>query len=486
MAISTLGVCIALAAATTAPAARGPVADLARGFLALRAGDFHESARALDGLPQAAAHRDYALYLLGEASSTTAPTPRRGLPFPSWPSCGLRASLLSRPGAQRIASGCRASAKMPLKRIVGCWPERRRHGSGGWRVFAWRSSLPRERRRREVPRPRRRATSPAGAPGLPRPPVGRRGGQTRAILGAASAPRPRSQCSRRFERLRRPTSWPMAASIQAALDELALLPAALPADLAIERDFTIGMAQVQHEARLCRRSGFVAEGGVPASRRESGLCGISRCARAFAHRAQRRGHCRLSPGGRALSHVEMGGRSPVPFRLAGCQSRSFSRGPAQPASHPGAATRTARLPTTPPGISRWHTTCWASRLKPCGRRALREPVPQQQRRGHALCATGGRAFTAQAGQAEEAQRSCTSACTALPLGYYGLLAAAAAARVGREGDHRLAGCGLRPRRRDKAKSARAIRLLERARELLAAGNSTLRAGEELGRGRKPA
>jgi len=68
MAISTLGVCIALAAATTAPAARGPVADLARGFLALRAGDFHESARALDGLPQRLPrNRDYALYLLGES-----------------------------------------------------------------------------------------------------------------------------------------------------------------------------------------------------------------------------------------------------------------------------------------------------------------------------------------------------------------------------------------------------------------------------------
>ena len=50
MGISTLGVCIALAAATTAPAAHGPVADLARGFLALRAGNYHESARALDGL----------------------------------------------------------------------------------------------------------------------------------------------------------------------------------------------------------------------------------------------------------------------------------------------------------------------------------------------------------------------------------------------------------------------------------------------------
>ena len=68
MAISTLGVCIALAAATTAPAARGPVADLARGFLALRAGEYHESARALDGLAaRLPRNRDYALYLLGES-----------------------------------------------------------------------------------------------------------------------------------------------------------------------------------------------------------------------------------------------------------------------------------------------------------------------------------------------------------------------------------------------------------------------------------
>jgi len=68
MAISTLGVCIALAAATTAPAARGPLADLARGFLALRAGNYHESARALDGLAQKLPrNRDYALYLLGES-----------------------------------------------------------------------------------------------------------------------------------------------------------------------------------------------------------------------------------------------------------------------------------------------------------------------------------------------------------------------------------------------------------------------------------
>ncbi|HJX51918.1 MAG TPA: tetratricopeptide repeat protein, partial [Polyangia bacterium] len=68
MAISTLGVFLVLAAAATGPPARGPVADLARGFLALRAGDFHESARTLDGLQQRLPrNRDYALYLLGES-----------------------------------------------------------------------------------------------------------------------------------------------------------------------------------------------------------------------------------------------------------------------------------------------------------------------------------------------------------------------------------------------------------------------------------
>ena len=68
MAISTLGVFVVLTTAAAGPSARGPVAELARGFAALRAGDYHESARALGGLaPRLPRNRDYALYLLGES-----------------------------------------------------------------------------------------------------------------------------------------------------------------------------------------------------------------------------------------------------------------------------------------------------------------------------------------------------------------------------------------------------------------------------------
>ena len=152
MTISTLGVCIALAAANTAPPARGPVADLARGFQALRAGDFHESARALDGLAQKLPrNRDYALYLLGESLFYDGSYARARAAFSEL--AKLRPSRFAGVAAWRAADcqwiqGQRSEAatvyRRGLKRTVGSWPERRRARMRRWRAFVWRSSLPSE------------------------------------------------------------------------------------------------------------------------------------------------------------------------------------------------------------------------------------------------------------------------------------------------------------------------------------------------------
>ena len=150
-----------------------------------------------------------------KVSSTTAPTPRRGLPFPNWPSCALPASPASRPGARSTASGCKASAARRRWRTGGCWPERRRARILRWHAFIWRSSLPKERRRREEPRPRTRAASTCRCTWtFPRTRWPPRRSSARRSWAPRPRPCPRPRRFRRTSDCAVRKSWPMAASIR--------------------------------------------------------------------------------------------------------------------------------------------------------------------------------------------------------------------------------------------------------------------------------
>jgi soluble lytic murein transglycosylase len=479
MAISTLGVCIALAAATTAPAARGPVADLARGFLALRAGDFHESARALDGLPQRLPrNRDYALYLLGESLFYDGSYAKARAAFSEL--AKLRPSRFAAIAAWRAADcqwmqGQRKDAAEAYRRLLAGKTPGTDQAVARFRLAEFAAEG---------------AASQGGAAAqearhlylqvhldFPAHPLAGEAVKRAAILGAASAAAPEVAVLSPVERLRRADKLADGREYQAALDELALLPAALPADLAIERDFTIGMAKYNMRRDYAGAAALLQKVA-------SQLAGEKAAFAAF-------------HGARALSRIERNDEAIAGYRqvveryptskwAAEAQFRSgwldVNRGRFREAL-PSLQATLARYPHSPfADDAAWYLAL-AHHLLGEPAEALRA-LEHYESLSHSNNDAGMRVrywrarFTAQAGQAEEAQRSLHECVHRSPLGYYGLLAAA---RLRESGEKVTIDWPVwsPAASADKAKSARDP-VLERARELLAAGLD-VEAGEELGR-----
>jgi soluble lytic murein transglycosylase len=479
MTISTLGVCIALAAANTAPPARGPVADLARGFQALRAGDFHESARALDGLAQKLPrNRDYVLYLLGE-------------------------SLFYDGSYAKARAAFSELAKSRPSRFAGIAPWRAAdcqwmQGQRSEAATAYRRLLigktpgadPAVARFRLAEFAAEREASQGGAAAeearrlflqvhldFPAHPLAAEAAKRAAALSAPTAATAEVAVFSPRERLHRAEKLAEGREYQSALDELALLPAALPADLAIERDFAIGMAKYNMRRDYAGAAALLQKVATQ-------LAGEKAAFAAF-------------HGARALSRIERNDEAIAGYRqvvaryptskwAAEAQFRSgwldVNRGRFREALA-GLQATLARYSHSPfADDAAWYLAL-AHHLLGEPAEALRalEHYESLSRNNNdaAMRVRYWRArFAAQAGQADEAQRSLRECVHRSPLGYYGLLAAA---RLRESGEKVTIDWPVwsQPASADKAKSAHDP-VLERARELLQAGLD-VEAGDELGR-----
>jgi soluble lytic murein transglycosylase len=479
MTISTLGVCIALAAANTAPPARGPVADLARGFQALRAGDFHESARALDGLAQKLPrNRDYALYLLGESLFYDGSYARARAAFSEL--AKLRPSRFAGVAAWRAADcqwiqGQRSEAATVYRRLLAGKTPGTDAAVARFRLAEFAAE---------------RVTSQGGAAAeearhlflqvhldFPAHPLAAEAAKRAAGLSAPTAAAPEIAVFSPRERLHRAEKLAEGREYQAALDELALLPAALPADLAVERDFAIGMAKYNMRRDYAGAAALLQKVATQ-------LAGEKAAFAAF-------------HGARALSRIERNDEAIAGYRqvvaryptskwAAEAQFRSgwldVNRGRFREAL-PGLEATLARYSRSPfADDAAWYLAL-AHHLLGEPAEALRalEHYESLSRNNNdaAMRVRYWRArFAAQAGQADEAQRSLRECVHRAPLGYYGLLAAA---RLREAGEKVTIDWPVwsQPASVDKAKSAHDP-VLERARELLQAGLD-VEAGEELGR-----
>lgn len=477
MAISTLGVLVFLAAAAPGPLARGPVAALARGFLALRAGDYHESARALDGLPhRLSRNRDYALYLLGE-------------------------SLFYDGSYAKARAAFSELAKLRSSRFAGIAPWRAAdcqwmQGQRSEAAAAYRSLLstrvagtdPAVARFRLAEFSAEAAASKTGTAAqdarrlylqvhldFPSHPLAAESAKRAVALGTPAVATVTDLSPQ--ERLRRAEKLADGREYQAALDELALLPAALPVDLAAERDFAIGMSKYKMRRDYAGAAALLQKVAPQ-------LAGDKAAFAAF-------------HGARALSRIERNDEAIAGYRqvverypdskwAAEAQFRSgwleVNRGRFREAL-PGLQATLVRYPHSSfADDAAWYVAL-AHHLLGESTEALRA-LDQYERLSRkdsdaVLRVRYWRArFLAQAGLVDESRRQLRECVQRSRFGYYGLLAAARLREAGEKVTIEWPPSSS-PAPEAHGKPARDP-ALERARELLAAGLD-VEAGEELGR-----
>jgi soluble lytic murein transglycosylase len=237
----------------SAPARAAPkkaVADLASGFRAYRAGDYHQAARALAGaVGKGLRNEDWALYLLGESEFYDG---------------DVRAA---RGHFERAAHGKGRPAALAPGRVADClWAEGERakaaalyaklvKKAGPWAdVAAMRFRMAEVTAAHDAAAGRRQflaiardlpahpladeALAHASAPG----PVPLTPGPAPTTPAPAPAPAPTLTAADRLKRaqeLAKDRHW------SEALDELAKLPADVPPEVALERDYQIGMTKFQ-------------------------------------------------------------------------------------------------------------------------------------------------------------------------------------------------------------------------------------------------
>jgi soluble lytic murein transglycosylase len=474
MAISTLGVSLTLAVAATGLPARGPLADLARGFSAFRAGDYHESARALDGLPQKLPrNRDYALYLLGESLFYDGAYAKARAAFSEL--AKLRPSRFAGVAVWRGADcqwmqGQRGEAAATYQRLLGEETPGADPAVARFRLAEFSA----ERGAQAGAAEARRLFLQVHLE-FPAHPLAAEAVRRAAELGAVPVPEAAVLSPR--ERLRRAEKLAEGRDYQAALDEIALLPAALPTDLAAERDLAIGMAKYKMR-RDYAGAAVLLQKVAPTLSGEKAAFAAFHGARAFS---------RIDRNDEAIAgYRQVVERYPNSKWAAEAQFRSgwldINRGRFRDAL-PGLQATLARYPHSPFADD----AAWYLAL---AHHLLGEPGPamrfleQYERLSQKDSDAAPRVrywrarFSAQAGLVDEARRQLRDLVHRSPLGYYGLLAAArlreAGEKVTIDGPASLLPA---PEGREKPAHDPA---LERAQELLVAGLD-VEAGEELGR-----
>ncbi len=479
MAISTLGVFVILAAAATGPPARGPVADLARGFLAFRAGDYHESARALDGLPhKLPRNRDYALYLLGESLFYDGSYAKARASFSEL--AKLRPSRFAAVAAWRAADcqwmqGQRSEAATAYRSLLANKTPGTDPAVAHFRLAEF--SAGRAAPQGEAAAQESRRLFLQVHLDFPAHPLAAEAVKRAAALGAPAAAAPEAAALSPHERLRRADKLADGREYQAALDELALLPAALPADLAAERDFAIGMVKYKMRRDYAGAAALL-------QRVAPELAGEKAAFAAF-HSA--RALSRIDRNDEAIAgYRQVVERYPTSKWAAEAQFRSgwleVNRGHFREAL-PGLQATLARYPHSPfADDAAWYLAL-AYHLLGEPAEALRaleqyERVSRQNSDAAMRVRYWRARFSAQAGLADESRRQLRECVHHSPLGYYGLLAAARLREAGEKVDIDWP-VFSQPGSGGKVKPTHDP-VLERAQELLAAGLD-VEAGEELGR-----
>jgi soluble lytic murein transglycosylase len=457
---------------------------LARGFVALRAGNYHESARALDGLaPRLPHNRNYALYLLGESLFYDGSYARARAVFSEL--AKLHPSRFSGIAAWRVADcqwmqGQQSEAAAAYRQLLagktpGTDPVVARFRlaeSLAERTGSKRGLAEPESRRLDLEAGRLYREIHIDSPAHP---LAAEALKREASMSLLATPEPAALSPE--ERLRRADKLADGRDYQAALDELALLPAALPAALATERDFALGMAKYKMRRDYAGAAALLQKVALE-------LAG-ERAAFAAFHGA--RALSRIERNDEAIaSYRQVVERHPTSKWAAEAQFRSgwleVNRGRFREAL-PGLQATLARYPHSPFADD----AAWYSAL---AHHLLGEPVQalraldqyerlSQKNNDAALRVRYWRArFAAQAGLADESRRNLLECVHHAPLGYYGLLAAARLRAAGERVTIELpAFASTAPE--GKAKSA-SDPVLERARELLQAGLD-VEAGDELGR-----
>ena len=472
MAISTLGVFVALAAAAAVPPARGPVADLGRGFLALRAGNFHESVRALEGLPKKLPrNQDYALYLLGEGLFYDGAYAKAAGAFAEL--AKLRASRFAGMAAWRAADcqwmqGAHGQAAAAYQRLLpsktpGADPTVARFRLAEFAAEKTKETA--EARRLFLQVHLEYPAHPLAAEAL-----------RRATALGAPAEVPATSPTAILapsERLRRADKLADGHRYQAALDELAQLPADLPAELAIERDFAVGMAKYKMRrdyadaAALLQKVSLKLTGEKAAFAAFHGARALSRIDRDDEAIAGYRQLVERYPGSKWAAEAQ--------FRSGWLE---INRGRFREAG-PGLQATLTRYPHSPfADDAAWYLALAHHLLGESGKAlAALDQYERLSKKNEdaAMRVLYWRArVLSQAGQGDESRRALRDCVRRSPFGYYGLLAAARLREAGEKVTIELPPPSLPA---GKAKAGRDP-ALDRAHELLAAGLD-VEAGEEL-------
>ncbi len=465
MALSTLGVFLFLTA-STASAARGPVAELARGFSAFRAGRYHESARALDGLARRLPRNgDYALFLLAESLFYEGAYAKAQAAF----------SDLAKQRASRWAG-------VAAWRVADCqWMQ----GKKAEAVAAYRKLLPGKTPGADATVARFRMAEASGENAearqlylqvhldSPAHPLAAEALARAAALGATtSAP---STALAPEDRLRRADKLADAREYQAALDELASLPANLPPHLAVERDLAMGMAKYKMRRDYAGAAALL-QGVAPRLSGEKAASAAFHGARALS---------RIDRDDQAIAgYQQVVERYPNSKWAAEAQFRSgwldVNRGRFREAL-PGLQATLTRFPRSAYAddaawyLALCHFLLGQSRE---GLRALEQYERVVRTEDGLMRVRYWRArLLAQSGQGDEARAQLRECVRRSPFGFYGLLAAA---RL-RETGERVSITLPAPSNPTKGKGSTARDPdLERSRELAQAGLD-FEAGEELGR-----
>jgi soluble lytic murein transglycosylase len=470
MALSTLGVFISLTAAAAAPAGRGPVAELARGFSAFRAGHYHESARALDGLDKKLPKNgDYVLYLWAESLFYDGVYAKSQVAFSALSK--LRASRWAGMSAWRVADcqwmqGQRAEAVTAYRKLLGNKTAGTDPAVARFRVAELSAENPSahaEARRLYLQVHLDSPAHPLAAEAL-----------ARATALGATASTPEAPLSPE-ERLRRADKLADGREYQAALDELARLPADLPAALAAERDLATGMTKYKMRRDYAGAAALLQNVALR-------LSGEKAASAAF-------------HGARALSRIDRDDEAIAGYRQVvdrypnskwapEAQFRSgwleINRGRFREAL-PGLQATLTRFPHSAfADDAAWYLALSHYLLGQSaeGLRALEQYERVVKSEDGLVRIRYWRArMWAQAGRGEEARALLRECVRRSPFGYYGLLAAARLRESGENVTVTLPalsgpGEGKSPAAHDP--------VLERCRELLQAGLD-FEAGEELGR-----
>jgi soluble lytic murein transglycosylase len=236
-------VVIVLAASATA----SKLADeFTHALTAFRAGDYDKAARVLPGLGEALPkNRDYHLYFLGESQ------------FYAGAYAKARATFIEL-GRQRDS---RFTALAPA-RVADClWMEGKREDAAAAyrKLLGGKSAFDEAVARFRMAEVQSEAAARANAGkadseaaarafmqvhvDFPAHPLGIEAGKRAALLSPVAVNKPATSEPTPSERLQRAATLSKTHHWQEALDELALLPASLPAELAVQRDLAMGMAK---------------------------------------------------------------------------------------------------------------------------------------------------------------------------------------------------------------------------------------------------